>query len=114
MAKASSAATSIADQVTVAHHCTPEASPGQAEVLVAGKRVAYIGYGPGFPISFLPADYLGFRMLPSELKKIIAVAQDQVVALADAELKHREELAEIMGPASPLDVRVIAQMKRAA
>lgn len=82
--------------IVVQHHSSHESSPDQAEVLVSGLRVAYISYGPGHPISFLPPKYLKKRIPVDELEQIVAVARAEVAKLAQEQLDAQERIARLL------------------
>lgn len=82
--------------IVVRHHSSHESSPDQAEVLVSGLRVAYISYGPGHPISFLPEKYLKKKMPPSEMEQIVTVARAEVAKLAQEQLDAQERIARLL------------------
>lgn len=89
-------ATPLAERVVVRHLSSHENVPSVAEILVSGKRVGYISYGAGFPISFLPKAFLGFKMKAEELRTISAVARAKVEELAAAESGEASEIARLL------------------
>jgi hypothetical protein len=93
-------AASLAERVEVKLHVAPAGSPGQAEVLVSGVRIAYVSLGPDHPFTPLPVDYLKAlgieKVMPSEWKVIVAKAKEAAAALAKAAADEQTEIAQIL------------------
>lgn len=100
MSKPATAASALAGNIVIRHHCTPESdhhpTPGQAEILVSGKRVGYVGYGEGHPVSLFRPEYLGFKLSAAEVKTINEVARAEAAKLAKAEQTEADELAKAL------------------
>lgn len=82
----------IAARVEVRHLASPGATPSVAEVLLSGRRVAYVFYDAQRSVSFLPRDMHKLKLTAAELREIVAAAQDKAKPLADAEAKEAAEL----------------------
>lgn len=88
--------TPLADRIVVRHISSHDNVPSLAEVLVSGRRVGYISYGEGAPISFLPKSFLGFKMKAEEIRTITSVARAKVAELAAAEKNEATEIAKLL------------------
>jgi hypothetical protein len=86
----------VRDQIVVQHHSSHKQSPDQAEVLLGGKRVAYISYAPPHPINFLPPSYLGFTIPLATLEEIVAVAREKVAELAQGQADDQERIRKLL------------------
>ena len=90
MAKEQEAAStaSIAARVKVEHHSSHDASPSVGEVMLSGKRIAYVFYNEGYPVSFLPFAHTKVKLTAAQCAEIEAEARKQVTPLAEAEAKE--------------------------
>ena len=85
----------LASRVEVKHLASPGATPGVAEVLLSGKRVAYVFYDADFTVSFLPKDHTKLPLKAAEAREIEAVAKakaQDLHAAASAELNDLREM----------------------
>jgi hypothetical protein len=105
MAKAdkAAAATPSLAQIEVRHHCSPDKSPSQGEILVGGLRVAYISYAAPHPISFLSPKYLAnatrgavSKLEADEIEQIATEARKQVAELAQVEAGQADRLTKLL------------------
>lgn len=83
------AAGALADQVAVRlHHQDDEGrTPDQYEILLAGKRIAFLSADDGLSIARLPTSFRGFRLprlTAAEWEEVAAAARAQAGALIAA------------------------------
>jgi hypothetical protein len=89
------AAGDIASRVEVRHLASPGATPTVADVLLSGRRVAFIFYAPTYPVQFLPEGARGLKLTSAEAEAIIAAAREKVRPLAEAEATELTKLKEL-------------------
>jgi hypothetical protein len=93
MAKESAA--SVAEQIEVKHLASPGGTPGVADVLLSGRRVAHVFYDKELTVSFLPNNHTKLKLTAAEAKEIVVVAKAKAAELAKAENAETDELKEL-------------------
>lgn len=93
MAKEQAPAASVADRVEVKHLATPDGgSDAVCDVLLSGKRVAYVFCNKDLTVSFLPHEHTKCKLTAAQYREIEAVAKAKAKDFAESEAAERAEL----------------------
>lgn len=101
-----------ATQVVVRHHALD-----QCEVLVSGKRVAYVRYGTPAPLNWLPPQTIKLQLSVAEREAIAREARAQMEALnaeRDGQAARLAALTAGPAPASPELAAEVAEVAEPA
>ena len=79
-----------ANDVVVRHHALD-----QCEVLVSGKRVAYVCYGDRAPFNWLPNRTIRLELNPDERERIATAARAQMAQLNADRAAQADRLAAL-------------------
>lgn len=82
-------------KIEVRLHSTHETTPNQHEVLLHGRRVAYVAELDNAPIAFLPADSINLRLTTAEKIEIAEFVKAEMAKATAAARESAAKLAEL-------------------
>lgn len=96
MAKKTEEAAKAARNIVVRLHSRHDRSPDQYEVLVEGRRVAYVGVGEKMPIIFLPGGSVKLTLTTEEKTEVAEFVRAEMAKFAAAAAAEEDRLAKLI------------------